>query len=130
MDKKLNNLLSFKEFELKTKPENKPGKTFENFKSFDDFNVDENIFSGIKKFVTNTTEKDLAEAEKSIMANPTKKNLFLKLKTQNPEAAQKYIEFFAKYPNETPQWDSVNKKWVSRSVLSYQNAAPMAYASA
>lgn len=119
MDKKLNNLISFEEFNLKFKVENKPGKTFENVKTFDNFGVDENIFTGVKKFLTNTTDADLAAAEKLIMSSPAKKALYDRVLAHNPEAAKKLIEFFAKYPspNEVPEWK--NGKWVSRSSVSY-----------
>lgn len=122
MDKKLNNLISFREFELKVKIENKPGKTFENVKSFEEFGVDEGLFTGVKKFLTNTTDSDIAEAEQKVMANPAKKALYLKLQQQNPEAAKKYIEFFAKHPgpNEVPEWDPTKKQWVNKSVATFQ----------
>jgi hypothetical protein len=45
----------------------------------------------------------------------------LKLQQQNPEAAKKYIEFFAKYPgaNEVPERDAAKKQWVNKSIASY-----------
>jgi len=130
MNKKLNNLIEFKEYVKLDKLENKPGKKvvegLNNIKSFDE--LDENFFTdtklgnNIRKGVgfKNSDEK-FAEAVDLIMNHPIKRQVYEELKDEDPDKARKYVEFFIKNPRGYPKWTGDN--WQDTARYSHELGA-------
>lgn len=131
MDKKLNNLIDFKDFStFSMKVENKPGKKvvegLNNIKSFESL-VDEGFFTDTEignkirrgAGFKNRDEK-WAEAEELIMSHPVKRKVYEDLKRTDKDKATKYVEFFIKNPDGHPKW--VGDNWVDVAKYSYSNA--------
>ena len=128
MDKKLNNLIEFKEFKNIDKLENKPGKIIEslnNIQGFEDF-VKENFFHDTKLGNTirkgvgfKTDDEKFAQAEEEVMSHVMKRRVYEKLKKENPEKAHKYIEFYVKNPQGFPSWDGT--EWIDNARYSIKN---------
>ncbi len=77
--KKLNNLIEFKVFDNLDKLENKPGKTFENIKMFDNFDIVNEDFLGISK-TWNKIKKSLSTEKAAKFVKDT-----LEKNKDNPE---------------------------------------------
>jgi len=126
MDKKLNNLIEFKNFKL-DKLENKPGKVVEslnNIKKFNDL-VDEGFFTDTK--IGNkirkgagfkTYEEKFEETEERILKHPVKRKIYLKYKDEDPNKAKKYIEFFIDNPRGYPKWNGT--EWEDTASYSHE----------
>lgn len=122
-DKKLNNLIEFKEFKL-DKLENKPGKkvveNLTHIEAFDKF--DENIFTDVKKGLGfKSSDEKFKEAEKRILAHPVKSRLYNKLKREDSDKAKKYVEFFVKNPEGYPKWNG--EEWLDTAKYSHELGA-------
>lgn len=124
MDKKLNNLIEFKEFGKLDKLENKPGKRvvegLNNIKSFENF-VDEGFFTDtkignkIRKGAGFHTKDEKFEAAKeAILKHPVKRKIYLELEKEDPDKARKYVEFFVKNPQGYPKWTGSEWKDTAR----------------
>ena len=121
MDKKLNNLIEFKEFSIKFKVENKPGKIIENLnniQAYEGFFTDTKIGNKIRKGTgfKNKDEK-FDDAEQEIFKHPIKNKIYKKLKSEDPEKANKYVEFFVKNPVGHPKWE--NGEWIDSARYKY-----------
>ena len=134
MDKKLNNLITFKEVGKLDKLENKPGKkvveNLSHIQRFDDFDIDEGFFTDTK--VGNkirkgagfyTDEEKFDKAEQEILSHPVKREVYKKLKDEDPEKAEKYVEFFVKNPQGYPVWDEEKEEFIDSAKYSYHLGA-------
>ena len=125
MDKKLNNLIEFKESIKLDKLENKPGKIIEglsNIKSFETM-VDEGFFSDAGDRIRRVSgfknkEEKFDEYEQIILNHPVKRKIYLELKDEDPNKAKKYIEFFVDNPQGFPKWSG--SEWIDTAKYSHE----------
>lgn len=125
-DKKLNNLIEYKDFNL-DKLENKPGKkVVENLNHFNSF--DENIFhdtklgNKIRKSVgVLTYDERLEKAKEQILKHPHRGQHYKDLEKEDPNKAKELLKFYVLFPLdsgigtiETPIWDENKQKFVPR----------------
>jgi len=126
---KLNNLISFKDFgKFDMKVENQPGKKvvekLNNIKSFDTL-VDEGFFTDtelgnkIRKGAgfKNKGEK-FEEAKQAILSHPIRRKAYETFQKEDPNKAEKYVEFFVKNPQGHPKW--TNGEWIDTARYSHE----------
>jgi len=118
---KLNNVLSFKEYENLQKLENKPGKLIENNHVIDFDSYNENWFTDkYDDYKRSKNDREFEEIENEIMKHPIKNRIYSKIK--GTEKGNKYVEFFIKYPNNYPKWDNNKNDYVPTGVQSYNQS--------
>jgi hypothetical protein len=60
----------------------------------------------------NIPQKDKFDiTEKEILNHPIKREIYERLKNENIDKANKYVEFFIKIPDGIPRWNSNKKEW-------------------
>jgi len=73
----------------------------------------------IRKGVGILTKEEAVEKGREIVMNHVnRKKKYLDLLEEDPEAAEKYLEFFGHNPNGIPEWNSEKEEWIDRAFYS------------
>ena len=67
-----------------------------------------------------TPEEEIEEGKERVLSHVKRREVYLKLKSSDPEKANEYLRFWANHGlNATPYWDDEKRKFVDRSSYDY-----------